>query len=103
MKISVDFDGVLIDNEGIPREHEVGLGYPHKNAVEAIRFLKGLGHNCVVFTARTEEEWPKIKEWLNKYGFEEMEITNIKTPFSVYIDDRAVRFTDWQDICKLFG
>ena len=103
MRISIDFDGVLIDSKGIPRSTEVGIGEPKENAAEAIKFLKGLGHDCFVFTARREDEWGKIKEWLTRWGFPEMEITNKKTPFTVYIDDRAIRFTSWTDICKYFG
>jgi len=102
-RVAIDFDGVLIDGEGIPRKHEVGLGYPHRDAVEAVRFLQEKGYECYVLTARGKHEWEGIKEWLKKYNFPEMEVTNRKMNAVMYIDDRAVRFTNWRDICKLFG
>ena len=103
MKIGIDFDGVLADGKGIPRKHGFMNWKPKEYAVEAVKFLQGLGYECYVLTARKEGEWPGIGKWLKKYKFPKMRITNKKMKAVVYIDDRAIRFTNWQDICKLFG
>ena len=103
MRIAIDFDGVLADGKRIPREHNFGGWKPKENAVEAIKFLQGLGYECYILTAREEQEWDGMKGWLKRHGFPEMEVTNRKMNAVVYIDDRAVRFTNWRDICKLFG
>lgn len=102
-RIAIDFDGVLINGQGIPRKPDVGLGEPYKDAADGVRFLQGLGYECFVLTARGEHEWVKIREWLGKHGFPEMEVTNRKMNAIAYIDDRAIRFTNWQDICRYFG
>ena len=104
MRISIDFDGVLIDGKGIPRKPDVGRGKPKEYAVEAVKFLQGLGYECYVLTARGKQEWEGIRKWLKKHKFPEMEVTNRKMNAVAYIDDRAVRFeNNWQSICKLFG
>lgn len=103
MRLAIDFDGVLADGKGIPRENDFMNWKPKGNAVEAVSFLMSLGHECYVLTSRGKKEWGKIRAWLIEYGFPSMDITNVKQKATVYIDDRAVRFTSWQDICKLFG
>lgn len=103
-KIAIDFDGTLIDGDGIPRKINISTGKPKKEAAAAIKFLQDLGYECYVLTSRKEIEWGMIKSWLREHGFPEMEVTNIKSPSVVYIDDRGMRFKDnWQDICRYFG
>jgi len=102
-RIAIDFDGVLIDGQGIPRKPDVGLGKPKKNAAEGVKFLQDLGFECYVLTARGPNEWEEIKEWLIKHKFPAMRIGNIKMNAVAYIDDRGIRFTNWQDICRYFG
>jgi hypothetical protein len=102
-RIAIDFDGVLIDGQHIPRKIEIATGVPKPDAVEAVHFLVGLGFECYVLTSRASHEWPEVKEWLRKYGFPDMEVTNLKMNAVAYIDDRGIRFTNWQDICRHFG
>lgn len=102
MKIGIDFDGVLIKHPGIPKHDWADFNDPPmENAREIIQHLIEEEHEIYVFTSRPKKEWPKIAEWLDTYKFPVMEITNIKRPASMYIDDRAIRFTNWQDIRKL--
>ncbi len=102
-RIAIDFDGVLINGRGIPRKPDVAHGQPHKNAVAGVKYLQELGYECFILTSRASHEWPAIKEWMVKWGFPEIEITNTKKNAVAYIDDRAIRFTNWQDICRYFG
>lgn len=102
-RIAIDLDGVLVDGKGIPRKPDLNDYKPKKNAVKAIRFLKSLGYECFILTARGEHEFKDINNWLEKYEFPKMEVTNRKMNAVAYIDDRAIRFTDWQDICRYFG
>ena len=48
-------------------------------------------------------EWEEIKLWLYHNGFPEMRVGNLKMNAVAYIDDRGIRFTNWQDICRYFG
>lgn len=98
MRLALDLDGVLLE-EGIERSEE--LGEPNKDAVEAVLFLQSLGYECFVFTSRTD--FDRIKEWLTRWGFPEMEITNVKKKAVAYIDNQALRFTSWADIVRYFG
>ena len=51
-----------------------------------------------MLTARDPGNHPKVKQWLMANGFPPMEVTNVKIPAFMYIDDRAIRFTNWSDI-----
>lgn len=99
--ILIDFDGVL---------HRYSKGWvggklydkPMDGAVNAIKTLIKNGFLPVVFTAREKTSWPLIEKWLKKYHFPKMAITNIKTTALCYLDDRAVRFTNWNDFLKFY-
>lgn len=97
MRISLDFDGCLAE-EGIERGD---IGEPKKDALKAVVFLKDKGYELFVLTSRTD--FDKIKEWLTRWGFPEMEVTNKKMNAVAYIDNQAIRFTNWVDICRYFG
>lgn len=99
MKYAIDFDGVICKREGIPTKE--GFGEPMEGALESIKLLKKMGHKVWVFTSNPDLEM--VHEWLFKHKFPRLKITNIKTPAHVYIDDRAIRFTNWMDIRKYFS
>ena len=101
MKIAIDFDGVICKWNGILRGHNFNNCPPQENAVEAVTWLIGKGHEVWIFTARPETEWENIASWCNRWGIPVLEITNIKRDATMTLDDRAVRFTNWQDFCKL--
>lgn len=98
--LCIDFDGVI---------HKASKGYvegkiydpPTEGSVFTLNNL-ARRYNLVVLTARPPEDFPKIKKWLKKYSFPEMEVTNTKPKARAYIDDRAVRFTSWPDIVHYF-
>ena len=98
MKIACDFDGVICKREGIPTKEDWTESVPMPGAKEAIKMFIKLGHEVWVFTSNPDRT--KVKSWLNLYNFPELEITNIKKPCHIIIDDRAIRFTSWQDIRK---
>ncbi|MEV8042427.1 hypothetical protein AB0P02_01100 [Streptomyces griseoluteus] len=109
MTIAVDFDGVI---------HAYSLGWcdgsiydpPMPGALAGLRTL--MEHDAVfVFTSRDTQQ---VADWLFERGEfditweppgevicefwndrDRILVTNRKLPASVYLDDRAVRFTDW--------
>jgi len=100
-KILIDFDGTV---------HRANNGYgdgtiydiPNERAVFTITNWTKQGYKVIIFTARDEKEFPAIKEWLKKWKFPDLEITNRKMPALVYIDNRAIRFTSFADMYSYF-
>lgn len=105
--IAIDFDGVL---HNYSKGWQDGKIYdsPKPGAVEAWFKLVDAGYDLVVFTAR--DDLDAVRVWMHKhFDFErrighmyEPTITNKKPQAIAYIDDRAIRFTDWNDAAKYF-
>ncbi|MFJ8992647.1 hypothetical protein ACIRQH_19900 [Streptomyces sp. NPDC102279] len=104
MTLAVDFDGVI---HAYSRGWADGTIYdpPVPGALEGLRAL--LDQDAVfVFTAR---DIGQVAAWLLDRGFHvrvgydgefwnergPLLVTNRKLPATAYLDDRAVRFTDW--------
>ena len=100
MKIAIDFDGTICKRDSIPTGELDWEASPMEGALDAINLLIKTGKKVWVCTSNPEPE--KVKAWLSRNGFPELEVTNIKKPAHVYIDDRAIRFTNWADMCKYF-
>jgi len=101
MKIAVDFDNVICYRKGIPAvQEEWAMRKPVEGALDAVKLMMGQGHEVWVFTSNPELE--NVRSWLELNGFPELKVTNIKKFANVYIDDRALRFTNWNDIRKYF-
>jgi hypothetical protein len=85
--VSIDFDGVLSQYDGWKGKNIIGK--PIDGAKEFILNLINSGYNPVVCTTRK----PKlIKNWLKEFDFPNIEVSNVKYPSLVYIDDRCVKF-----------
>lgn len=103
--IAVDFDGVI---------HQYSRGWhdgtiydpPVEGTLEALERLHRR-YRVVIFTTRVNPDMPggnaqykRVIDWLEEHGFEEDvhfdEVTHAKPPAVVYIDDRALHFTSWE-------
>jgi len=102
--ICLDFDRVI---------HKYSKGWkdgsiydkPVPGAREAIKRLIKAGFVVIILTvksSRGETRNREIRTWLKHYGFPQVEVTNIKPAAIAYIDDRAIRFTNWVDIIHYF-
>lgn len=95
----IDFDGVI---------HEYSEGWEdgsiYDPPVEGAREnLKKLATQYELVIHTTRENKQEIKRWLKIYGFDmPLKIVTGKPRGIAYIDDRAVRFTNWRDIRNLF-
>ena len=107
-RIAIDFDGVIHDyNNGF--QGGVIYGEIIPGAFETMQRLYDLGYDiCILTTRGTEpdlkagvEKWVAEKHQAGGFTFE-YEITGEKLPAIVYIDDRAIRFTNWADVRKYF-
>ena len=95
--IMVDLDGVLCTEE---RTFERPLAEPIAGALEAVRQLRAAGHTVIVYTARNWPEYRVTKKWLDDHGFEYDGLHMGKPVADVWIDDRAIRFTDWKRVLQ---
>ncbi len=110
MKIAIDLDGTICPVRR-PDQSYADLE-PLPGAVDRIRELRAAGHYVVILTARNMETCGsnvgrvmrnvgKITlDWLEKYGVEYDEIYFGKPNVEVYIDDRAVRFSNWAGVTE---
>ncbi len=93
--ICVDFDGVL---------HSFTQGWtgpmpedpPIQGAQAFLKQLKDRGYRVVISSCRALDPLgvDGIRQWMEMHGFcmENIRITHIKPPASLYIDDRGFRF-----------
>ena len=95
--IAVDFDGVIHDFKNpVPGRR---MGPPIQGAQDALNRLRAQGYEIVVFTVWGDEKGQKtISDFMNYYDLPFDRITNIKPNADAYIDDKAVRFTSWEDV-----
>ena len=109
--ICVDFDGV-IHSYGEGWKDGVVYGTPNDGAREVMKEYVDKGYKVVILTARIQPKYEDSKrqkvlmqEWLGQNGFivgeHYHEITNNKPSAIMYIDDKAVRFTNWDDMRRL--
>jgi Predicted sugar phosphatases of the HAD superfamily len=95
--ILVDFDGVI---HKYSRGWDDGTTYdgPMEGAKEALAALSE-GWRVVIFSTRDNDQ---IRDWLERNGFPDYEVTSWKIPATAIIDDRAIRFTDWEQALSEF-
>ena len=102
--ICVDFDRTI---HKYSRSWVNGRIYdePVDGAIKAIKMLKDRGFKIIICTARSplgEKRNGWIRIWLEKHGLKDIKVTFKKPRAIAYIDDRAIRFTNWRDILNYF-
>lgn len=108
MRIAIDLDGTICPIKE-PHQSYTELE-PLLGAVERIRSLRENGHYIMIVTARNmgtcESNLGKVMknigkltlDWLEKHGIEYDEIHFGKPNAHLYIDDRGLRFSEWDKI-----
>lgn len=102
--IAIDFDGVI-------HSFELGFhdgtiyGTPIPGSIESIKKISKK-YKIIIYTAKAKKDRPLINgktgielvwEWLKKYDIDQyvQEVTAEKPRAICYIDDKAIRFIDW--------
>ena len=107
---AVDFDGVIAQYEGY--QGDSNYLPPKEGSKEAIDILRAHGIKVIIWTCRNNEA--ALREYLDKYGIGYDAINadvhpQITSPdqisrkvlADVYVDDRGIRFTDWNSAVEL--
>ena len=102
--IAVDFDNVIHRYARGWNSGEL-YGDPINGAIKGLNKLRSRVDEVYILTARAVDNTSadEVREWLKKWGVENtdtLEISNIKRPATAYVDDRAIRFTNWPDILR---
>ena len=107
MRICIDVDGTICITKAAHESYADAPPMP--GAIDAIKKLKDAGHYIIIATARgmktSESNLGRIVanqsviliDWLNKYEIPYDEIWFSKPLADFYIDDKAVKFTDWKN------
>lgn len=107
--IAIDFDGVI---------HKYSKGWqdgsiydvPMEGAIEALERLLKRGYRVVIHTCRAEtsEGMNQVLQWLLTHAPHlakeeyKISVTDKKPKAIAYVDDRAIRFTNWADVLNYF-
>jgi len=111
--VCIYFDGVI---HRYSKGWQDGAIYdpPMEGAKEELESLVSKDYKVIILTTRLNPEVNddinleknKISKWLSANGFQRgvhyHDITAVKPIAGIYIDDRALRFTNWKDISKYF-
>src|SRR3990167_2021033 len=102
--ICIDFDGTICKQQsfGDGLIHEK----PKENVKEALTKLKNNNYKIVILTTRlnpslegdVQLKKQRLEAWLKQYQIPYDEITNNKPRAKIYIDNRAIKFNDWDQI-----
>jgi hypothetical protein len=84
--LAVDFDGVLHRYSGY---RDGFIDGPVHGALDFVHALLARGNTVVVFTTRKRSD---VEAWLERHNFPALEVTDIKRPFWLILDDRAMPF-----------
>lgn len=93
MILAIDFDGVIHDWEH-PKPGRK-MGPPMPGAAEAIRRLKQQGHQIIIHSCNRVSV---IADWCKYFDvpYDSIWAGVGKPAASVYVDDRALKFVDWE-------
>lgn len=110
--IAVDLDGVVTEYVD-PWSGTHHFGDPIPGAVESMRKLQDLGYKLAIYTTRNNslarhnggtnalELTALVQNHLEKHGIPYDYISLFKPLARIYIDDRAVRFTNWEQAMRV--
>ena len=106
LTIAIDLDGTVADTSGIDfskvdkRPSELMKAKPIKGALEAVKKLYREGHTIVFYSSRDNGSKKVTKKWLKKHGFPFHHIVMDKFTAHIYIDDRAIRASNWSYVMQ---
>ena len=95
MQIIIDIDGTICTEE---RTYSRSLAKPLKDAISSLNSLYDNVHTIIFYTARTWMEFEMTTDWLKRNGFKYHQLVMGKPIGDIWIDDRALPFTNWNEM-----
>lgn len=95
MQIIIDLDGTICTEE---KTFSRSMAKPLPNAKKSINKLYKEGYIIILYSARSWMEYEMTAKWLQKYNFKYHQLIMGKPIGDVWIDDRAIKYTDWDEI-----
>ena len=95
MKMIIDLDGTICSEE---KQFSRTLAIVNKGAREALQKIRDNGHTIIIYSARTWAEYELTIDWLkkNKIPFDQLILG--KPQGDYWIDDRAIKYENWEKI-----
>ena len=97
MKIIVDLDGTICTEE---KQFRRSLAKVNPGAKEALEILKEKGFTLIIYSARTWAEYELTIDWLNRNKIPFAQLILGKPQGDHWIDDRAIKYKNWESILK---
>ncbi len=93
----IDLDGTICSEE---KQFSRTLAIVNKGAREALQKIRDNGHTIIIYSARTWAEYELTIDWLkkNKIPFDQLILG--KPQGDYWIDDRAIKYKNWEKILK---
>ncbi|MCX7986414.1 MAG: HAD family hydrolase [Bacteroidales bacterium] len=97
MQIIIDLDGTICTEE---KTYSRSLAKPLDDAVSSVNALYEQGHTIIIYSARTWMEYEMTSAWLAQHNIKYHQLVMGKPIGDVWIDDRAIRFTNWKEVME---
>lgn len=95
MQLIIDLDGTICTEE---KMFSRSLAKPIEKAVDSVNKLYEEGHTIIIYSARLWIEYEMTFHWLTTNGVKFHQLVMGKPQGDVWIDDRALRFDNWDNI-----
>ena len=97
MNYIIDLDGTICNETNFNNRNKSKL---IKGAREAINKLYKKKNNITIYSARGWNEFKITENWLKKNKVKYHKLILGKAIGDVWIDDRAIKFTNWKSVSK---
>lgn len=97
MRIIIDLDGTICTEE---KTYSRCLAKPLEKAIESINKFYDEGNTIIIHSARSWQEFEMTEHWLKSHGVKYHQLVLGRPIGDVWIDDRAIRFDNWDNVVR---
>ena len=95
MKVVIDLDGTICSEE---KQFSRAMAKPIEGARDFLLKLRGRGDVIIIYSARGWAEYEMTFDWLTRFEIPFDQLILGKPQGDVWIDDRAIEFSNWETI-----